>query len=87
MPALQIACFVDSPHVSLPGPSHLVQMCIPDGAVMFSGKADLADYYHHMGGEHTIDCFGSRGEGCHRRQHTIDEVKVFNTATSYTRPR
>jgi hypothetical protein len=41
--------FVDSPHVSLPGPSHLVQMCIPTGATMFSGKTDLADYYHHIG--------------------------------------
>jgi hypothetical protein len=41
--------FVDSPHVSLPNPSHLVQMCIPKGATMYSGKTDLADYYHHIG--------------------------------------
>jgi hypothetical protein len=40
---------VDSPHVALPGPSHLVQMCIPIDETMFSGKTDLADYYHHMG--------------------------------------
>ena len=41
--------FVDSPHVALPGPSHLVQMCVPTGAVMFSGKSDLSNYYHHFG--------------------------------------
>ena len=41
--------FVDSPHVSLPGPSHLVQMCVPAGETMFSGKSDMADYYHHIG--------------------------------------
>lgn len=41
--------FVDSPHVDLPGPSHLVQMSIPAGAVMFVGKSDMADYYHHFG--------------------------------------
>lgn len=41
--------FVDSPHVALPGPSHLVQLCIPAGATMFVGKTDMADYYHHIG--------------------------------------
>ena len=41
--------FVDSPHVALPGPSHLVQMCIPAGETMFVGKTDMADYYHHVG--------------------------------------
>jgi acetolactate synthase regulatory subunit len=41
--------FVDSPHVALPGPSHLVQMCVPAGATMFTGKTDLSDYYHHQG--------------------------------------
>jgi hypothetical protein len=41
--------FVDSPHVALPGPSHLVQMCVPVGATMFVGKTDLSDYYHHLG--------------------------------------
>jgi len=41
--------FVDSPHVALPGPSHLVQMCVPKGARMFSGKSDLSNYYHHFG--------------------------------------
>lgn len=41
--------FVDSPHVSLPGPSHLVQMCIPAGRIMYTGKTDLSDYYHHLG--------------------------------------
>lgn len=41
--------FIDSPHVALPGPSHLVQMCVPAGATLFTGKTDLADYYHHLG--------------------------------------
>jgi len=40
--------FVDSPHVSLPGPSHLVQMCVPPGRTMYVGKTDLSDYYHHL---------------------------------------
>ena len=41
--------FVDSPHVALPGPSHLVQLVIPAGAVMQSAKSDLSNYYHHLG--------------------------------------
>ena len=41
--------FVDSPHVALPGPSHLVQLVIPAGAVMHSAKSDLSNYYHHLG--------------------------------------
>ena len=40
--------FVDSPHVALPGPSHLVQMHVPNGAIMFVGKSDLSNYYHHI---------------------------------------
>jgi hypothetical protein len=41
--------FVDSPHVALPGPSHLVQMHVPNAATMFVGKSDLSNYYHHYG--------------------------------------
>lgn len=41
--------FVDSPHVSLPDPSHLVQLRVPKGACMKVGKSDMADYYHHEG--------------------------------------
>lgn len=41
--------FVDSPHVALPGPSHLVQMQVPTDATMMVGKSDLSDYYHHYG--------------------------------------
>jgi hypothetical protein len=41
--------FVDSPHVALPGPSHLVQLCVPADCEMVVGKSDLADYYHHFG--------------------------------------
>jgi len=41
--------FTDSPAVQLPNPSHLVQMQLPPGVMMFSGKSDLSDYYHHMG--------------------------------------
>ncbi len=41
--------FVDSPHVALPGPSHLVQLCVPAGVRLFVGKTDLSDYYHHLG--------------------------------------
>jgi hypothetical protein len=41
--------FVDSPHVALPGPSHLVQLCVPRGSRMFVGKTDLSNFYHHLG--------------------------------------
>ena len=42
-------CFVDSPHVDLPNPSHLVQMAIPTGETMSSGKSDMSNFYHHLG--------------------------------------
>jgi hypothetical protein len=41
--------FVPSPHVSLPGPSHLVQLQVPVGARMYVGKSDLSNFYHHLG--------------------------------------
>jgi hypothetical protein len=41
--------FVDSPHVSLPNPSHLVQLQVPSGSEMFVAKSDLSNYYHHLG--------------------------------------
>ena len=41
--------FVDAPHVSLPNPSHLVQMQVPNGMTMFVGKSDLSNFYHHLG--------------------------------------
>jgi len=41
--------FIDSPHVSLPDPSHLVQLRVPKGQRMKTGKSDLSNYYHHMG--------------------------------------
>jgi hypothetical protein len=41
--------FIDSPHVALPGPAHLVQLMVPTDAVMYSGKSDLSNYYHHLG--------------------------------------
>ena len=41
--------FIDSPHVSLPDPSHLVQLRVPKGCRMFVGKSDLSNYYHHLG--------------------------------------
>ena len=41
--------FVDSPAVALPNPSHLVQLQVPKGEVMFTGKSDLSNYYHHIG--------------------------------------
>ena len=41
--------FIDSPHVSLPDPSHLVQLRVPKGWIMFVGKSDLSNYYHHLG--------------------------------------
>jgi hypothetical protein len=41
--------FVDSPGVSLPNPSHLVQLQVPRGQRMFVGKSDLSNFYHHLG--------------------------------------
>lgn len=41
--------FINSPHVSLPNPSHLVQLQLPKGALMFSAKSDLKNYYHILG--------------------------------------
>jgi hypothetical protein len=41
--------FVPSPHVALPGPSHLVQLHVPKGRTMYTGKTDLSNYYHHIG--------------------------------------
>ena len=41
--------FVDPPHVDLPNPSHLVQLQIPSGEAMATGKSDLSDFYHHLG--------------------------------------
>jgi hypothetical protein len=41
--------FVDSPHVELANPSHLVQLQVPPGARMYTGKSDLSNFYHHLG--------------------------------------
>lgn len=41
--------FVDPPHVSLPDPSHLVQLQVPKGRCMFVAKSDLSNFYHHLG--------------------------------------
>jgi len=41
--------FVDPPHVPLCGPSHLVQLHLPEGAVMYVAKSDLSNFYHHLG--------------------------------------
>lgn len=41
--------FIDSPHVALPNPSHLVQLSVPRGRRMFVGKSDLSNFYHHIG--------------------------------------
>jgi hypothetical protein len=41
-------CFIDSPHIALPNPSHLVQLRVPKGRRMYVGKSDLSDYYHHQ---------------------------------------
>jgi len=40
--------FVDSPHVALTNPSHLMQLQLPSLARMSSGKSDLSNYYHHL---------------------------------------
>lgn len=41
--------FIDSPRVALPGPSHLTQLQVPAGAVMYTAKSDLSNFYHHLG--------------------------------------
>ncbi len=41
--------FVDPPPVSLPDPSHLVQLQVPAGCALFVGKSDLSNFYHHFG--------------------------------------
>jgi hypothetical protein len=41
--------FIDSPAVSLPDPSHLVQLQVPAGSPLFVGKSDLSNFYHHIG--------------------------------------
>ena len=41
--------FVDSPHVELANPSHLVQLQVPAGKCMLTGKSDLSNFYHHLG--------------------------------------
>lgn len=41
-------CFVDSPHVSLPDASHLVQLQVPHGRRVSVGKSDLSNFYHHL---------------------------------------
>ena len=41
--------FIDSPHVALPGPSHLVQLRVPKGRRMYVCKSDLSNFYHHIG--------------------------------------
>lgn len=41
--------FVDPPHVTLPDPSHLVQLRLPEGFILYVGKSDLSNYYHHLG--------------------------------------
>lgn len=40
--------FVESPHVDLVNPSHLVQVQIPSGTPVHVGKSDLSNFYHHL---------------------------------------
>lgn len=40
--------FVDPPHVSLPNPSHLVQLHVPRGAKLHCAKSDLSNFYHQL---------------------------------------
>ena len=42
-------CFIDAPHVSLPNPSHLTQLQVPQGETLFVAKTDLSNFYHHLG--------------------------------------
>lgn len=41
--------WIDSPHVALPNPSHLVQLRVPSKRRMCVGKSDLSNFYHHLG--------------------------------------
>lgn len=43
--------FIDSPPVSLPNPSHLVQLRVPSerSCQLWVGKSDLSNFYHHLG--------------------------------------
>jgi hypothetical protein len=41
--------FIDSPHVELPNPSHLVQLSVPQDRSLYTGKSDLSNFYHHFG--------------------------------------
>ena len=40
--------FIDSPTVHLCDPSYLVQLCVPQGTRMVTGKSDLSNFYHHL---------------------------------------
>lgn len=40
--------FRDPPGVTLPNPSHLVQLRLEPGSRMFVGKSDFSNYYHHV---------------------------------------
>ena len=40
--------FVDSPHVRLPNPSHLVQLFAAFGTCLFLAKSDLSNFYHQL---------------------------------------
>lgn len=40
--------FVDSPHVELPRADSLAELAVPADKPLFTGKQDLADYYHNL---------------------------------------
>lgn len=40
--------FVDPPHVSLPNPSHLVQLQVEHGKKLHLAKSDLSNFYHQL---------------------------------------
>ena len=40
--------FADPPHVSLPNPSHLVQLQVEAGSKMYLAKSDLSNFYHQL---------------------------------------
>ena len=40
--------FADPPHVSLPNPSHLVQIQLRAGSKLHLGKSDLSNFYHQL---------------------------------------
>lgn len=39
---------VDSPHVRLPNPSHLVQLHVPPQRKLYCAKSDLSNFYHQL---------------------------------------